>query len=132
MSNHDPVSDLCTRIRNAHAVRQSELRVPASRLKARVLDTLLREGYIRAVEEKELRPGIRELRVQLKYHDGEPVISRISRVSTPGRRVYTPIKTYSRIANGLGIAILSTSKGVLSDIEARAHNVGGEVLCEVF
>jgi small subunit ribosomal protein S8 len=132
MAVNDPISDLCTRIRNAHQVRHKELKVPASKLKAGVLDVLVREGYIRGFEEKEVRPGVKELAVQLKYHEGAPVISRIRKVSTPGRRVYAPIKTYARVANGLGIAILSTSKGVLSDLEARERNVGGEILCEVF
>jgi small subunit ribosomal protein S8 len=93
---------------------------------------LKREGYIRGYFQEELRPGIAQLRIELKYHEGEPVIKTISRVSKPGRRVYSKIKDLPRVYNGLGISILSTPRGVMSDNEARAANVGGEVLCRVF
>ena len=101
-------------------------------MRANVLDVLKREGYIRDYIRREVRPGIAEVDIQLKYHEGEPVIREINRVSTPGRRVYSKIKDLQRVYNGLGIAILSTPRGVLSDTEARDMNVGGEVLCQVF
>jgi small subunit ribosomal protein S8 len=97
-----------------------------------VLEVLRREGYIRGYSESQMRKGISELRIELKYHEGEPVIKEIKRVSTPGRRVYSKIKDLPRVYNGLGIAILSTPQGVMSDSEARVANVGGEVLCRVF
>src|SRR6267154_2926582 len=125
----DPVGDLLTRIRNGQSARLESVTVPASRLRSNVLDVLQREGYIRGWFEEELRPGVKELRIELKYHEGEPVIKEIKRVSTPGRRVYSKIKDLPRVYNGLGIAILSTPQGVMSDSEARAANVGGEVLC---
>ena len=106
--------------------------VPASRLRSNVLDVLQREGYIRGWFEEELRPGVKELRVELKYDNGRPVIKEIKRVSTPGRRVYSKIRELPRHFNGLGISILSTPRGVMSDAEARAANVGGEVICKVF
>jgi small subunit ribosomal protein S8 len=105
---------------------------PASKLRSSVLEVLKREGYIRGYFQEELRPGIAQLRIELKYHEGEPVIKTISRVSKPGRRVYSKIKDLPRVYNGLGISILSTPRGVMSDNEARAANVGGEVLCRVF
>ena len=139
MSMTDPVGDLLTRIRNGQSARLDSVTVPASRLRSNVLDVLQREGYIRGWFEEELRPGVKELRVELKYDNGRPVIKEIKRVSTPGRRVSTPgRRVYSKIRelprhfNGLGISILSTPRGVMSDAEARAANVGGEVLCKVF
>jgi small subunit ribosomal protein S8 len=105
---------------------------PSSRLRANVLEVLKREGYIRDYSAVEIRKGLSELQIELKYHDGAPVISEIKRVSTPGRRVYRGIKDLGRVYNGLGIAIVSTPQGVLSDNEARTANVGGEVLCQVF
>ena len=128
----DPVGDLLTRIRNGQSARLESVTVPASRLRSNVLDVLQREGYIRGWFEEELRKGVKELRVELKYDNGKPVIKEIKRVSTPGRRVYTKIKDLPRVYNGLGIAILSTPQGVMSDSEARVANVGGEVLCRVF
>ena len=128
----DPVGDLLTRIRNGQSARLESVTVPASRLRSNVLDVLQREGYIRGWFEEELRPGVKELRIELKYDNGRPVIKDIKRVSTPGRRVYSKIKDLPRVYNGLGIAILSTPQGVMSDSEARAANVGGEVLCRVF
>ncbi len=132
MTMSDPLGDMLTRIRNGQRSGKATVETPASRLRANVLDVLKREGYIRGYETTELRPGIRSIRVELKYHDGQPVIRRIDRVSKPGRRVYSGIKDLPRYYNGLGIKILSTPRGVMSDAEARAANVGGEVLCEVF
>ena len=105
---------------------------PASKIRANVLEVLQREGYIRGYSREDVRPGVSELSIELKYVEGEPVIREISRVSTPGRRIYSRISDLPRIYNGLGIAILSTPRGVMSDNEARAANVGGEVLCRVF
>ena len=132
MSMTDPLGDMLTRIRNGQRARKDTISSPTSHLRANVLDVLKREGYIRDYTRREVRPGIAEVDIQLKYHEGEPVIREISRVSTPGRRVYSKIKDLQRVYNGLGIAILSTPRGVLSDTEARDMNVGGEVLCQVF
>jgi len=132
MSLSDPVGDLLTRIRNAQSARQTKLVSPASRLRADVLEVLKREGYIRGWRIEDVRPGVKNLHVELKYSEGEPAIKEISRVSKPGRRVYSKIKELPKEYNGLGISILSTPRGVMSDNEARAANVGGEVLCRVF
>jgi len=132
MSMTDPLGDMLTRIRNGQRARKNNISSPASKLRSNVLDVLKREGYIRDYSQKELRPGVSEIEIELKYHEGEPVIREISRVSKPGRRVYSKIKDLQRVYNGLGIAILSTPRGVLSDNEARDQNVGGEVLCQVF
>jgi small subunit ribosomal protein S8 len=132
MTMTDPLGDMLTRIRNAQRARMSVVSSPASKLRSNVLEVLQREGYIRGYSESQMRQGINELRIELKYHEGEPVIKEIKRVSTPGRRVYSKIKDLPRVYNGLGIAILSTPQGVMSDNEARAANVGGEVLCRVF
>lgn len=132
MSLSDPLGDMLTRIRNAQRSRQTSCVSPASKLRANVLDVLKREGFIRGFSAEELRPGIAQLRIELKYNDGEPVIKEITRVSKPGRRVYSKIKELPRVYAGLGVSILSTPRGVLSDAEARAANVGGEVLCRVF
>lgn len=132
MSMSDPLGDMLTRIRNAQRARMAHCHVPASRLHANVLEVLRREGYIRGFSREEVRPGVARLRIELKYHDGEPVIREIQRVSRPGRRVYSKIRELPRVYAGLGVSILSTPRGVLSDAEARAANVGGEVLCRVF
>ncbi|NBC31664.1 MAG: 30S ribosomal protein S8 [Alphaproteobacteria bacterium] len=132
MSLSDPLGDLLSRIRNGQRAGKVSVVSPASKLRSNVLEVLKREGFIRGYETFEERPGVRGLRVELKYHDGQPVIRRIDRVSTPGRRVYSKIKDLPRYYNGLGIKILSTPRGVMSDAEARAANVGGEILCEVF
>ena len=132
MTMSDPLGDMLTRIRNGQRAGFTSVRAPGSRLRANVLDVLKREGYIRDFSRQEVQPGMSELVIELKYADGEPVIREISRVSKPGRRVYSKIKDLPRIYNGLGIAILSTPRGVLSDHEARVANVGGEVLCRVF
>lgn len=132
MTMTDPLGDMLTRIRNGQRAGKTTITVPASRLRTNVLDVLQREGYIRGYSWAELRPGISELTVELKYAEGEPVIREISRISKPGRRVYSSIRKLQPVYNGLGIAILSTPRGVMSDAEARAANVGGEVLCRVF
>jgi len=132
MAMSDPLGDMLTRIRNGQRANKTVVTVPASRLRSNVLEVLQREGYIRGFSWAELRPGVAELTVELKYSDGEPVIREIDRVSKPGRRVYAGIKKLQPVYNGLGISILSTPRGVMSDSEARAANVGGEVLCRVF
>ncbi len=132
MAMSDPLGDMLTRIRNGQRARKNSVPVPASKLRASVLEVLKREGYIRGYSWSEIRTGVQELNVELKYSEGTPVIREISRVSKPGRRVYTKIKDLGRFYNGLGISILSTPKGVLSDHEARQENVGGEILCRVF
>jgi small subunit ribosomal protein S8 len=132
MSMTDPLGDLLTRIRNGQRAHKPIVQSPASKIRANVLEVLQREGYIRGYSRAEVRPGVAELKIELKYVDGEPVIREITRVSKPGRRIYSRIADLPRIYNGLGIAILSTPRGVMSDNEARAANVGGEVLCRVF
>jgi small subunit ribosomal protein S8 len=131
MTMTDPLGDMLTRIRNAQMRKKSKVTSPASRLRERVLDVLQSEGYIRGYAQLE-HDGRTELEIELKYYDGEPVIREIERVSRPGRRVYASVKNIPRVSNGLGVSILSTPKGVMSDAEARDHNVGGEVLCRVF
>ena len=132
MAINDPLGDLLTRIRNGQRARKPSVSSPSSKLRSNVLEVLKREGYIRDYARAEVSPGIDELRIELKYHEGKPVIREISRVSKPGRRVYSKIKDLPKVYNGLGISILSTPKGVMSDNEARAANLGGEVLCRVF
>jgi small subunit ribosomal protein S8 len=132
MSMSDPLGDMLTRIRNAQRSRHTTCVAPASKLRANVLEALKREGYIRGYAAEELRPGVAQLRIELKYAEGQPVIKEITRVSKPGRRVYSGIRELPRVYAGLGTSILSTPRGVLSDAEARAANVGGEVLCRVF
>lgn len=132
MSMSDPVSDLLTRIRNGQRANLPLVVSPASKQRARVLDVLKREGYIRGYSQRELGRGKSELTIELKYTEGTPVIRRIDRVSKPGRRVYSSVRDLAHIYNGLGISILSTPRGVMSDSEARAANVGGEILCTVF
>ncbi|MBT5109345.1 MAG: 30S ribosomal protein S8 [Rhodospirillaceae bacterium] len=132
MSMSDPMGDMLTRIRNGQRCGMSTVSCPASKFRANVLDALEREGYIRGFSWAELRKGLQELTIELKYSNGTPVIREISRVSKPGRRVYSRIKDLPREYNGLGVSILSTPRGVLSDAEAREANVGGEVLCRIF
>lgn len=132
MAMSDPLGDMLTRIRNGQRSGKSKVRAPASKLRANVLDVLKREGYIRDYRTEEVGVGLAEVEIELKYNEGAPVIQEIARVSRPGRRVYSKIKELSRVYNGLGITILSTPRGVMSDQEARAANVGGEVLCRVF
>ena len=132
MSMSDTLGDMLTRIRNGQSAKKSVVDAPASRFRGNVLDVLKREGYIRNYSQIEKRPGINEFKIELKYYDGKPVISEIKRVSTPGRRIYSGIKDLPKVYNGLGISIISTPRGVMSDNEARAAQVGGEVLCQVF
>jgi small subunit ribosomal protein S8 len=132
MTVSDPLGDMLTRIRNAQMRSRPKVSTPASKLRARVLDVLREEGYIRGYAEIEYGGGKTEFEIELKYYDGAPVIREIKRVSTPGRRVYSSVQDLPTIANGLGVAILSTPKGVMSDTRARAENVGGEILCSVF
>ena len=132
MSLTDPVGDLLTRIRNGQRANKSSITTPASKLRESVLRVLEREGYIRGFERVSLRTGVDEIKIELKYNEGEPVINKIERISKPGRRVYAKIKDLQKVYNGLGISILSTPRGVMSDSEARQANVGGEVLCQVF
>ena len=131
MAMTDPLGDLLTRIRNGQQAKKDSVLTPASKLRARVLDVLQREGYIRGYSEEEVA-GHNGLRVELKYFEGRPAIQHLARVSKPGRRVYSGGQALPRVRNGLGITIVSTPKGVLSDAEAREQNVGGEVLAEVF
>ncbi|MGD9965278.1 MAG: 30S ribosomal protein S8 [Hyphomonadaceae bacterium] len=131
MNINDPVGDLITRIRNAHLRGRSKTLTPASTLRARVLQVLKDEGYIRDFREVETE-GRKELEIELKYFEGTPAIHEITRVSKPGRRVYSSIKDLRLVRNGLGISIISTPKGVMSDAAARDANVGGEILCEVY
>jgi len=132
MTMSDPLGDMLTRIRNGQQSKSSSVVSPASKVRGSVLDVLQREGYIRGFSKVDVRPGVAEFSIELKYLDGEPVIKEIARVSKPGRRIYSKIADLPRVYNGLGIAILSTPRGVMSDGEARAANVGGEVLCRVF
>tara|TARA_Y200000002_G_scaffold374349_1_gene374941 strand:- start:331 stop:723 length:393 start_codon:yes stop_codon:yes gene_type:complete len=129
---NDPVGDMLTRIRNAQMRNKSNVSTPASKLRGWVLDVLKSEGYIRSYESVVGKDGKAAIEVSLKYFDGEPVIRELRRVSTPGRRVYAGAKDIPYVRQGLGIAIVSTPKGVMSDGEARATNVGGEILCTVF
>ena len=131
MAMTDPLGDMLTRIRNGQQARKDSILTPASKLRANVLDVLAREGYIRGYSEEELA-GQRGLRIELKYFEGQPAIQHLARVSKPGRRVYSGSRELPRIRNGLGMTIVSTPRGVLSDAEARDQNVGGEVLAEVF
>ena len=128
----DPLGDMLTRIRNGQRARQAVVASPASKMRANVLEVLKREGYIRGFSRDGLRPGVAELKIELKYVDGEPVIREIERVSKPGRRVYASVKNLPRVNNGLGISVLSTPKGIMADHSARDANVGGEVLFTVF
>ncbi len=132
MTMSDPLGDMLTRIRNAQMRKSSKVSTPGSRLRKDVLDVLQTEGYIRGYSTVDFDNGRSEFEIELKYYDGEPVIREIHRVSKPGRRVYASVRTIPRVANGLGVSILSTPKGVMSDAEARDQNVGGEVLCQVF
>ncbi|WP_422057126.1 30S ribosomal protein S8 [Sphingomonas sp.] len=131
MALTDPLGDMLTRIRNGQRARKDSVLTPASKLRTRVLDVLQREGYIRGYSEEQMGPAA-GIRIELKYFEGQPAIKSIARVSKPGRRVYSGSKELPKVRNGLGITIVSTPRGVLSDAEAREQNVGGEVLAEVF
>ncbi len=132
MAINDPLGDMLTRIRNAQMRKRPKVSTPASALRARVLDVLKDEGYIRDYSRIELKGANPEFEIELKYNNGQPAIREIERISKPGRRVYTPVKDLPTVANGLGVAIVSTPKGVLPDWKAREENVGGEVLCNIF
>ncbi|MEF3048468.1 30S ribosomal protein S8 [Pseudotabrizicola sp. L79] len=132
MPVNDPIGDMLTRIRNAQLRGKSTVMTPASTLRGRVLDVLLSEGYIRGYEKASTPNGQGEFTISLKYYEGEPVIRELKRVSKPGRRVYMGVKDIPSVRNGLGVSIVSTPKGVMSDAAARSANVGGEVLCTVF
>jgi len=127
----DPLGDMLTRIRNGQRARKDSVLTPASKLRVRVLDVLQREGYIRGYSEEQMGPAA-GIRIELKYFEGQPAIKHVARISKPGRRVYSGSQELPRVRNGLGITIVSTPRGVLSDAEAREQNVGGEVLAEVF
>ena len=132
MSMTDPLGDLFSRIRNAQMRNKSKVSTPGSKMRARVLEVLKNEGYIRGYASVEHKDGRSEFEIELKYFDGAPVIREIERISKPGRRVYVSVKALPRVNNGLGVAILSTPKGVMADHDARDQNVGGEILCTVF
>ena len=132
MSYNDPLGDLLTRIRNGQSARLKVVKSPTSTLRNNVLEVLKRQGYIRDFTLEKATNGQQQVTVELKYYEGEPVIKEINRVSKPGRRVYSKINDLKSVYNGLGVSILSTPKGVMSDFEARQAKVGGEVLCSVF
>src|SRR5215467_5867621 len=132
MALNDPIGDMISRIRNAAARSKPKVSTPGSKQRASVLDVLKNEGYIRGYSTLEHKDGRSEFDIELKYFDGTPVIREIARVSKPGRRVYASVRALPRVNNGLGIAILSTPKGVMADHEARDQNVGGEIICTVF
>ncbi len=132
MSMSDPLADMIARIRNGQKARKPQVSVPASKLHTAVLGVMKEEGYIRGFADKEIRKGVRETIVDLRYHEGQPAIREIERVSSPGRRLYSGIKTLTRPYGGLGVAIVSTPQGVMSDATARTKNVGGEVICRIY
>jgi small subunit ribosomal protein S8 len=132
MAINDPLGDMLTRIRNGQMRRRPKVVTPASNIRGWVLDVLAEEGYIRGYARVEQKGTIPTFEIELKYYNGSPAIREIKRVSTPGRRVYSPVRDLPTVANGLGVAILSTPKGVMSDSSAREQNVGGEILCNIF
>lgn len=132
MAINDPLGDMLTRIRNAQLRRRPKVVTPASNLRAHVLDVLAEEGYIRGYTRVDHKGGHSQLEIELKYLNGQPAIRKIKRVSKPGRRVYSQLRDLPTVSNGLGVAILSTPKGVMSDTRAREEKVGGEILCDVF
>ena len=132
MAMNDPIGDMLTRIRNSQMRGKSTVTTPASKLRAWVLDVLADEGYIRGYEKTTGKDGHPALEISLKYYEGTPVIREVKRVSKPGRRVYMSARDLPSVRQGLGVAIVSTPRGVMSDAQARAGNVGGEVLCTVF
>jgi small subunit ribosomal protein S8 len=132
MSISDPIGDLLSRIRNGQLRGKAKIVSPNSRLRTSLLDVLQAEGFIRGYAEVEFKDGIKQLEIELKYHEGRPVIRELKRVSTPGRRVYASVKELKPHRQGLGVSIVSTPQGVMTDSSARDKNVGGEVLCQVF
>jgi small subunit ribosomal protein S8 len=132
MALTDPIGDLLSRIRNGQLRGKAKITSPNSRLRIRLLDVLQSEGYIRGYAEVEFKDGLKQLEIELKYHEGRPVIRELKRVSTPGRRVYASVKELKPHRQGLGVSIVSTPQGVMTDSSAREKNVGGEVICQVF
>ena len=132
MAITDPIGDLLTRIRNGQLRGKAKIVSPNSRLRTSLLDVLQTEGFIRGYAEVEFKDGLKQLEIELKYHEGRPVIRELKRVSTPGRRVYASVKELKPHRQGLGVSIVSTPQGVMTDSNAREKNVGGEVLCQVF
>lgn len=132
MSLSDPIGDLLTRIRNGQMARHGAVTSPNSKKRRAILDVLKKEGFIRGYSETQVRQGISELRVELKYYDGQPVIRELRRISRPGLRNYASVKAMPRVRNGLGVSIVSTSQGVMTDADARERNIGGEVVAQVF
>jgi small subunit ribosomal protein S8 len=132
MAVNDTIADMLSAIRNGQSARLAYVQIPASRQRKAVLDVLVEEGYLRGYADEKSERGLPQLKVELKYHDGLPVIQKLDKVSTPGRRAYTSIADLKQFFNGLGITILSTSKGVMADYKARQQLVGGEILCRVF
>lgn len=132
MHINDPIGDMLTRIRNGQRVGKKSVESPSSLLRKSVLEVLQKEGYIRAYRSEEVRKGIEKIVIELKYSENQPVIESVGRVSKPGRRVYCAVKKLTSYRSGLGMSILSTSKGVMSDIDARAQGVGGEIICQVY
>lgn len=132
MAMSDPIGDMITRIRNALMRNKSSLTSPSSKMRMRVLEVMKNEGYIRGFEESVVGEGKKELKIELKYRDGQSVVQEIYRVSKPGRRVYSTVEKLPLVYNGMGISIVSTSKGVMSDNEARRVNASGEIICKIF
>ena len=132
MAINDPIGDLLARLKNGQLRGLNKIAAPASKLRAHVLDVLKAEGFIVGYTEVEFKGGKKEFEIELKYHEGRPVIRELKRISTPGRRVYNSVRELKPHRGGLGISILSTPQGVMSDAQAREKNVGGEVLCQVF
>lgn len=132
MSMTDPIADLLTRIRNAQSSGHATTTSPSSMMRKKILEVLAEEGYIRGYSEQEASKNIKTLTIELKYAEGKPVIQELVRISKPGRRVYTDVRGIKPVHSGLGINILSTSQGVMSEITAREKNLGGEVICQVF
>lgn len=132
MHINDPIGDMLTRIRNGQRVGKKSVESPASSLRMSVLEVLKTEGYIRNYRSEEVRKGIQKIIIELKYNEGQQVIESVGRVSKPGRRVYSAVRKLTSYRSGLGISILSTSKGVMSDVEAKEQGVGGEIICQVY
>ncbi len=132
MNINDPIGDMITRIRNAHLRGKDYVDSPSSNIRINILEVLKDEGFIKGYSKTDYDNGKSEVQIELKYHDGKPVIKEINRISKPGRRVYSSVRGMNLVKNGLGVSILSTPKGVMSDRSARTNNVGGEVLCIVF
>lgn len=132
MSMSDPISDLLTRIRNGLKARKDVVTCPASGSLKAILEVLIAEGFLVSYGTKEVRKSICEFEIRLKYYDGVPVIKKLDRVSRPGRRVYKGVSELPKVSNGLGVAIISTSKGVMTDAQARLQNLGGEVICSTY